>query len=178
MGSPKNLKKKFPSVVDSAYKQYLRGRSRYKEVKDLMSQDVVTIAPEASMADASGIMGEKHIGSLIVTKYDTPVGIVTERDLLSKVLALGKDLREEKVEAVMSYPLITIGPTIKIKEAAQMMIRKKGRLAVFDCGKLVGVVTASDLIRSLPAGPETEVKDEGFMTKRDETAERKTQPTT
>ena len=125
------------------------------------------------MAEAAGIMGEKHIGSLIVTKYDTPVGIVTERDLLSKVLALGKDLKEEKVEAVMSYPLITIGPTAKIKEAAQMMIQKKA-LAVFDCGKLVGIVTASDLIRSLPDVPETEVKVDDFMTKRVETADEKT----
>ena len=54
-----------------------------------MSQDVVTITPEASLDDAARIMGEKHIGSLIVVKYQTPVGIVTERDLLSKVLALG-----------------------------------------------------------------------------------------
>ena len=173
MGKPKDLRQEFPSVLDSAYKQYLHDLSRYKEVKDIMSPDVVTIAPEASMAEAAGIMGEKHIGSLIVTKYDTPVGIVTERDLLSKVLALGKD-REEKVEAVMSYPLITIGPTAKIKEAAQMMSQKKGRLAVFDCGKLVGVVTASDLIRSLPAVPETEVKVDDFMTKQVETADEKT----
>src|SRR3989304_7077231 len=154
--------------------QYLRDLSRYKEVKEIMSREVVTIIPEESMAEAAGIMGEKHIGSLIVTKYDTPVGIVTERDLLSKVLALGKDLREEKVEAVMSYPLITIGPTGKIKEAAQMMIQKKGRLAVFDCGKLVGVITASDLIRSLPIVPETEVKVDDFMTKRVETTDEKT----
>jgi CBS domain-containing protein len=153
--------------------QYLRDLSRYKEVKEIMSRDIVTIAPEASMAEAAGIMGEKHIGSLIVTKYDTPVGIVTERDLLSKVLALGKDLKEEKVEAVMSYPLITIGPTAKIKEAAQMMVQKKA-LAVFDCGKLVGIVTASDLIRSLPDVPETEVNVDDFMTKRVETADEKT----
>jgi CBS domain-containing protein len=174
MGTHKNLKKEFPSVLDSAHKQYLHDLARYKEVKDIMSQDVVTITPEASMAEAAGIMGEKHIGSLIVTKYEAPVGIVTERDLLSKVLALEKDLREEKVEAVMSFPLITIGLTTKIKEAAQLMIRKKGRLAVFDCGKLVGVVTASDLIRSLPAVPETEVKVDDFMTKRVETADEKT----
>jgi CBS domain-containing protein len=154
--------------------QYLRDLSRYEEVKEIMSRDVVTTSPEASMAEAAGIMGEKHIGSLIVTKYDTPVGIVTERDLLSKVLASGKDLREEKVEAVMSYPLITIGPTTKIKEAAQMMVQKKGRLAVFDSGRLVGVVTASDLIRSLPIVPETEVNVDDFMTKRVETADEKT----
>jgi CBS domain-containing protein len=148
--------------------------SRFKEVGEIMSRDIFTIAPEASMARAAAFMGEKHIGSLIVTKYDTPVAIVTERDLLSKVFALGKDLAEVKVEAAMSYPLITIGPTAKIKEAARMMIQKKGRLAVFDCGKLVGILTASDLIRSLPDVPETEVKVEDFMTKQVETADEKT----
>jgi CBS domain-containing protein len=174
MRTPKDLKKEFPSVLDSAYKQYLRDLSRYKEVKHIMSQDVVTIVPEASMAEAASIMGERHIGSLIVTKYETPVGIVTERDLLSKVLASGKDPMEERVEAAMSYPLITIGPTAKIKEAAQMMIQKKGRLAVFDRGKLVGIITASDLINSLPEVPETEVKVDDFMTKEVVTADEKT----
>jgi len=174
MGTPKNLREEFPSVLDSAYAQYKRDLSCNRKLKDIMSQDVVTVTPEASMAEAAGIMGERHIGSLIVTKYETPVGIVTERDLLSKVIALGKDLRKEKVEAAMSYPLITICSTAKIKEAAQMMIQKKGRLAVFDCGKLVGIVTASDLVRSLPEVTETEVKVDDFMTKRVETADEKT----
>jgi len=174
MRTPKNLKKEFPSVVDSAYGQYKRDLSRYKEVKEIMSQEVVTINPEALLDEAAGIMGEKHIGSLIVMKYDTPVGIVTERDLLSKVLALGKDLKEEKVERVMSYPLVTICLTAKIKEAAQTMIKKKGRLAVFDCGKLVGIITASDLIRSLPDVPETEAKVDDFMTQEVVTADEKT----
>ncbi len=173
MKPPKDLKKEFPSVLDSAYKQYLRDLSRYKEVKHIMSQDVITITPEASMAEAAEIMGEKHIGSLIVKKYETPVGIVTERDLLSKVLALGKNPIEEKVETAMSYPLITISVTAKIKQAAQMMIKKKGRLAVFDAGKLVGVITASDLISSLPEVPETEVKVDDFMTKEVVTADEK-----
>jgi CBS domain-containing protein len=152
----------------------MRDLSRLKEVKDIMSRDIATIVPEASMALAAGIMGEKHIGSLIVTKYETPVGIVTERDLLSKVFAFGKSPREEKVEAVMSYPLITIGLTVKIKETAKIMVQKKGRLAVFDQGKLVGVVTAADLVRSLPDVPETEVKVDEFMTKQVESVDEKT----
>jgi len=145
--------------------KHIRDVSRYKKVEEIMRQNVATITPESSMAEAARIMGERHIGSLIVTKYETPVGIVTERDLLSKVLAQGKDPAKEKVEEVMSYPLITIGPTAKIKEAAQIMIQKKGRLAVFDVVKLVGIVTASDLIRSLPEVSETEVKVDDFMTK-------------
>jgi len=152
----------------------LRDLSTCKEVKEIMSRDIVSITPEASMAEAAGIMGEMHIGSLIVTKYDTPVGIVTERDLLSKVFAMGRDFREVAVENVMSYPLIAINPTAKIKEAAEMMIQKKGRLAVFDGGKLVGILTASDLIKSLPLAPETWVKVDDFMTKHVETADEKT----
>ncbi len=167
-------KKDFPSVLDSAYEQYMRDLDRYKLVKEIMSPKVFTITPEESMDEAARIMGEKHIGSLIVEKYNTPVGIVTERDLLSKIFAVGKDPREEQVEEAMSYPLVTICLTAKIKEAAQMMIKKKGRLAVFDCGKLMGIVTASDLIRSLPEIAETEAIVDNFMTKEVVTAEEST----
>ncbi len=105
MATPQEEKRKFPGVVDIAYEQYKRDLPRYKMTQELMSSDVVTIDPESSLDDAARIMGEKHIGSLIVLKYKTPVGIVTERDLLSKVLALGLFLKDEKVEEVMSYPL-------------------------------------------------------------------------
>lgn len=174
MGKAKNLGKDFPSVMDSAYKQYKKNLSRYKQANEIMTRDVFTIKPEASMYEAAKIMGEKHIGSLIVEKYDTSVGIVTERDLLTKVLALGKKLRTEKVENVMSHPLISISYATKIKEVAQTMINKKGRLAVFDGGKLVGIVTASDLIRCLPEISETEVIVDDFMTKKVITVDEKT----
>jgi CBS domain-containing protein len=174
MGTGKNLSNDFPSVLDSAYKQYKRNLSRYKKANEIMTRDVFTINPEASMYEAAKLMGEKHIGSLIVEKYDTPVGIITERDLLTKVLALGKDLRTEKVEKVMSYPLVSIGLETKIKEVAQTMINKKGRLAVFDCGTLVGIVTASDLIRCLPEISETGVIVDDFMSKKVVAADEKT----
>jgi CBS domain-containing protein len=168
------IKRKLPGVVDIAYERYIRDLSRYRMAMELMSKDVATITPEALLDEAARIMGEKHIGSLIVVKYHTPVGIVTERDLLSKVLALDRSLRDEKVENVMSYPLATVSLTAKIKEVAQLMISKKGRLAVFDVGTLVGIITASDLIKSLPDVPETEVKIDDFMTKDVVTADEKT----
>src|SRR5665811_190151 len=152
----------------------MRDLPRYRLAKEIMSQNVVTITPEASLNKAAEIMGQKHIGSLIVEKYKTPVGIVTERDLLSKVLALGLFLRDEKVEDVMSYPLSGVSLIAKIKEVATLMISMKGRLAVFDVGTLVGIITASDLIKSLPDVPETEVKVDDFMTKEVVTAEETT----
>ena len=160
METPKDLRKEFQSVLDRAYTQY----KQYQKVEEIMSREIITTTPETTMDNVAKTMGEKHIGSLIVIKYGTPVGIVTERDLLSDVLALGRNLKEVKVEGEMSYPLITICSTAKIKEAAQMMINKKRRLAVFECGKIIGIVTASDLIRSLPEAPETQVKVNDFMT--------------
>jgi len=158
---------KDPGANDSAHTQSKRGIARHREIEQIMTQEVVTITPENTLYEAARIMGEKHIGSLIVMKYDTPVGVITERDLLSEVVAreidLEKDwlvggvtIKEEKVEEIMSYPLNTISLTSSIKEAAQMMIEKKiRRLAVREHGKVVGIITASDLIRSLPEVPET-----------------------
>ena len=161
----KEIKGKLPAVVDIAYEQYMRDLPRYRMAKEIMSQNIVTITPEASLNKAAEIMGGNHIGSLIVMQYRTPVGIVTERDLLSKVIAHGLLLGDEKVESVMSYPLVAVSVTAKIIEVAQMMINKKGRLAIFDTGTLVGIITASDLIKSLPEVSETEVKIDDFMTK-------------
>jgi CBS domain-containing protein len=137
------------------------------DLENIMIRDIVTITPENTLHDAAKLMGEKHIGSLIVVNYETPVGIITERDLLREVvdrgIALEKDwlvggasIKEEKVEKIMSYPLITISSNSRIKEASQIMIEKKiRRLAVGEAGKIIGIVTASDLIRCLPETPET-----------------------
>jgi CBS domain-containing protein len=75
------------------------------------------------------------------------------------------DLRKTLVGDVMSYPLIRICPTFEIREAARTMINKKGRLAVYICGKLVGIITASDLIRGMPEAPETLMFVDEFMTR-------------
>jgi signal-transduction protein with cAMP-binding, CBS, and nucleotidyltransferase domain len=170
MRKSKDLKKEFPSVMDRAYSEY----KKHRIVKDIMSREIVSIGIDATMNEAAKIMGERHIGSLIVENYETPVGIVTERDLLSKVLALGKNPKDVKVKEVMSYPLIKICSNVEIKEAALMMIKKKGRLTVFRCGDLVGIITASDLIRSLPDVPETRLKVDEYMTKQVRTADEKT----
>ena len=160
MPAPEKPGIEFPSVLDRAYKDY----KRHLKVGDIMSRDVVTTTIGSSMADAAKTMGERHIGSLIVVKYGTPIAIVTERDLLSKVLADGLDLETTPVEQVMSYPLIKICPDSEIREAARTMIHRKGRLAVFECGKMGGIITASDLIREMPDAPETSLKVDEFMT--------------
>ena len=124
METSKDLRKEFPSVLDRAYVQY----KKFRKVDEIMSREVITTTPGATMYEAAVKMGEKRIGSLIVIKYATPLGIVTERDLLSNVLVQRKDPKEVLVKEVMSYPLITICSNAKIREASRTMIEKKGKL--------------------------------------------------
>src|SRR5512137_2892317 len=161
MTAPKKSDIGFPSVLDRAYKE----SKRHLKVEDIMSRKVMTTTPETPMMQAAKTMGEHHIGSLIVVKFKTPVAIVTERDLLSKVLACNMELEKTLVGQVMSFPLIRICPPFEIREAARTMINKKGRLVVFVCGKLAGIVTASDLIRVMPEAPETSLIVDDFMTR-------------
>lgn len=170
METKRDLRRLFPSVLDRAIKQ----SKKHYLVKDIMTAPVVTISPEAAMDEAARFMGTRRVGSLIVMKQEDPVGIVTERDLLSNVIAVGRRPEKVKVKTVMSSPLITIDPTATIKEAARTMIKKKGRLAVFDEGELVGVITASDLIKSLPETDETVLKVDEVATKLVITADEKT----
>jgi CBS domain-containing protein len=161
----KQIKKEPLGVVDIAYEEYKRDLPRFQTAKELMSKNVITTTPETPLEEAAKLMGEKHIGSLIIEKYKTPVGIITERDLFSKVFAMGLFLKDEKVEDIMSYPLAGISVNAKVKEVSQNLISKKGRLGVFDAGTLVGILTSSDLIKSLPDVAETEVRVDDFMTK-------------
>jgi CBS domain-containing protein len=155
------------SSQDTVHTKNAHGIARHCEIGKIMTSEIVTIAPENTLYEAARIMGEKHIGSLIVMKYATAVGIITERDLLREVvtkeialekdwLAGGASIKEERVEKIMSYPLITIPVESSIKDAAQVMIEKKvRRLPVREEGKVVGIITAADLIRCLPATTET-----------------------
>lgn len=158
-------KNKQSGVVDIAYEEYKRDLPSYQTAADLMSRNVTTTTPETLLSDAAKAMGEKHIGSLIVMKYQTPVGIITERDLFSKVFALGLFLKDEEVEDIMSSPLAGISVSATVKEVAQSLITKKGRLGVYDAGTLVGVITSADMIKSLPDVAETEALVDDFMTK-------------
>ena len=168
MGIVPSLKKVFPTVLTETTKQMMRSLV----VQDIMSYPIKTIPVDDTMADAAKLMGRHHVGSLIVMDKDEPAGIVTERDLMSHVYAYAKEPDQVKVGAVMSKPLITIDHDSTLKEAAIRMIRKKGRLVVMKKGAMVGVVTASDLLKGLPETRETEVQPLRYGTEKVETSDK------
>jgi len=127
-----------PSAHAAAETKNRPDPAQQTRLRNIMTPEVVTIAPESTLFEAARIMGEKRIGSLIVVKYKTPVGIITERDLLREVVAReinlekdwlvgGASIKDEKVEEFMSYPLKTIHVDASIKEAARMMIENRIR---------------------------------------------------
>jgi len=124
------------------------------KVGDVMIKEVITIDGEKSVAETCKIMGEKHIGSLIVTIQGRPAGIFTERDLLSKVVPRRLKLDDIKVKDYMSTPLTFISPEFDLKEAARIMAQLKiRRLPVIKDEKLIGILTSSDITSELAKAP-------------------------
>ena len=118
-------------------------------VKRVMARNIVTVDKQATAMEVAGIMDQKNVGSvLVVDKADGKyVGIVTERDIVRKVVAKGLDGSSYLVKGVMSSPLVTIESTKTIFEAGDLMDQKKVRhLAVTEGSEVVGIVSIRDLI--------------------------------
>ena len=114
-----------------------------------MARNIVTVDKQATAMEVAGIMDTKNVGSvLVVDKADGKyVGIVTERDIVRKVVAKGLDGSSYLVKGVMSSPLVTIESTKTIFEAGDLMDQKKVRhLAVTEGSEVVGIVSIRDLI--------------------------------
>jgi CBS domain-containing protein len=119
------------------------------KVKDIMTKTVVTIEANKTVSEATALMTENNVSNLIVMKDVTPIGIVTERDFVRKVLAKNKP-PTIKISEIMSTPLRVIDPDAPIKEAARKIIRKGiRRLPVIHDNKLVGIVTTTDIAKQL-----------------------------
>jgi CBS domain-containing protein len=120
-------------------------------VLEVMSREPVVISPDDTVDRAAILMRDKEVGSLIVVHQGRPEGIVTERDVVTKVAAAGLPPRDVKVREIMTAPVIGIHPHAEVAEAARVMSdRKIRRLAVVDNGKLVGVITENDILQIWP----------------------------
>jgi CBS domain-containing protein len=118
-------------------------------VKDFMSRNVKTVYFDSNVSKAVELMVENNIGSVVVVDSEGPVGIFTERDLLSKVLALGRQLEYQMIMEAMSQPLVEIQESQTLLEASKSMIKNRNRLVVFEDGDLKGIVTATDIVREI-----------------------------
>ncbi len=117
-------------------------------VRDIMARPVITVDSEVDVVKAANKMFSANVGSLIVIHNDQPTGIITERDLVGKIVARAADPRGVKVGDVMSSPLITVLPDVSLSDAAIKMLKSgvKRLPVISNEGKLLGIITDTDLV--------------------------------
>jgi len=113
-----------------------------------MSRSLWTIAPGASLTQAAELMRSAQVGALLVQEGDTPVGIVTETDLVRKAMAAALDPATEHVATIMSRPIIAIEIDRSAHDASELMAEHAIRhLPITQDGRIVGIISVRDLLR-------------------------------
>jgi CBS domain-containing protein len=116
-----------------------------------MIKEVVTIDEGATVKEAAEVMNKFEIGCLITVKKGKAVGIITERDLLKRVVAEGREAKKTKVKDIMTSPLVVVEPSTELEEAVRLMFQMKiKKLPVVDGKRLAGLVTLTDIARFQP----------------------------
>jgi len=119
------------------------------KVEDVMVEDVISVSEKATVREAAELMDKHEIGCLVVVKKGKPVGIVTETDMVKRVIVKPVEPEKTKVSEIMSKPLVVGNPQMDVDEASKIMRKRKiKKLPVVRKGRLVGLVTTTDLVRS------------------------------
>ncbi len=120
-----------------------------QKLRKIMVEKVVTIKPSANAREAAELMNMHEIGCLVVVDQEKPVGILTERDMLKRIISKSKKSQTTKVGNLMSKPLITASPDMRAGDATKLMLERNiKKLPIIENGRLAGLVTLTDLIHS------------------------------
>ena len=130
----------------------LEGRaSELVYVKEIMHSDVKTARPDSSVKEVVEKMNRFDIGSIVIVQKRRPIGVITERDILRRVVEHCLDPSICKAKEIMTTPIVTAEENLSVEEAARLMAtRKIKRIPIVRNKELVGIVTATDLIKSCP----------------------------
>ena len=120
-------------------------------VRDIMSTDVKVVRPDSSVKEVVATMNKFDIGSIVVVQGKRPVGIITERDILRRIVQPCLPPETLTARQVMTSPVLTTSETTSIDEAARLMAKEKvKKLPVMANQKLVGIVTLTDIVTKVP----------------------------
>ena len=124
-------------------------------VENIMIEEVISISVDATIMEAVKLMNDNNIGCLIVAKRGEALGIITERDILKRVIAKARNVEVTRVSDVMSKPLILGESEMFLDDAVKMMFQEGiKKLPLMKNGELVGIVTLSDIARVTNIGPQ------------------------
>jgi len=127
-------------------------------VKDVMRKNVISIDSSMTVKDAAIMMADANVGCVVITRGNAPIGILTERDFVKRIVSEERDLSTPLAD-VMSFPLIAINSDDTVWEAAEIMKKNKIHKApVQEDGKLVGIITATDIVNICSMGSDSEMR--------------------
>ena len=123
---------------------------RVKDVLEVKGNDVWSIEPGASVYEAMKLMADKEVGALMVIEGTELVGIISERDYARKVILEGRSSRTTQVREIMTSRVVCAEPEQNIEECMVVMTERRVRhLPVIDGGRLIGVISIGDLVKSI-----------------------------
>ncbi len=121
-------------------------------VKEIMKAKPVIVQPFTTVLETARLMKNKKVDNVIVTEQGHPLGIVTERDIIDKVICEGKNASDLSAEDVMTTPVVVIDPYCSLQEALKIMNRRSiEQLPVIENNQLVGIITHQDISLMSPA---------------------------
>ncbi len=121
------------------------------QLKEIMRTNVLVVNKGETVLQAVEMMVEYNVNNVLVLDDASAVGIITETDVLKKVVAPQKDAKILKVEDIMSEPLITAPPEMPVEDACEIMTEHRiKKLPVIEKGRLVGIVSAPEIIANEP----------------------------
>jgi PAS domain S-box-containing protein len=137
-------------VTQSDMTHVLTSYGMWRDISEIMSSDVYQVQRNATVSEAALVMASQNISSVVVMNADRVTGILTERDLLKRVVALNKDPDHTKIEEVMSFPVFSVPSNYSVFSASRTMENKNvRRLVVIDGNKLCGIVTQTDIFKAV-----------------------------
>lgn len=128
------------------------GTVRFKKVADVMHKSVATIDGSETVAGAIAMMREKKVSSLVVNRrsHEDAWGIVTRKDIVTKIVDPGKDPKAVKVHEIMTKPVIMVSPGLALKYCARLFHNSGIRRApVFDGKEIVGIISNTDIFNAI-----------------------------
>jgi CBS domain-containing protein len=147
-------------VTQTDLTRALTSFEQWRDVGDLMSETVYEIQIGASIVAAAELMNVSKISSVIVTSEDDVLGVLTQRDILKKVIAEEKDPKATRVEEIMSSPLISVAPTCSLFSASKTMADLNiRRLVVMDDRTVCGIITQTDVFKAIENKLQTEKEE-------------------
>ena len=125
--------------------------SQSMAIRDIMTMDVVSTAPDATILEVAKSMSRMDIGSIIIVDRERAIGLITEADILRRVVAKERNIRTTRAREIMSSPIIHVEPQTPLTQAMRIMAQSRiRRLAVLKNHSLVGIVTSRDILRWSP----------------------------